>query len=71
MESATARLYNPAILAAIHEAFEATWSVLQAHEQTLPLRRETQNSALPSVAFLLLSPPKASSIRLSLDRGPY
>jgi hypothetical protein len=36
MESATARLYDPAILAAIHEAFEATWSVLQAHEQSPP-----------------------------------
>ena len=34
MESATARLYDLAILAAIHEAFEATWSVLQAHEQS-------------------------------------
>src|SRR5262245_16958910 len=32
------------------------------------LRKETQNS--PSVAFLLLSPPKASSTRLSFDRGP-
>lgn len=36
MESATARLYDPAILAAIHDAFEATWSVLQAHEQSPP-----------------------------------
>lgn len=48
MESATARLYDLAILAAIHEAFEATWSVLQAHEQS-------PSSKSPSAKFRFMT----------------
>ena len=36
MGSDISRLYDPATLAAIHEAFEATWAVLQAHEPSPP-----------------------------------
>jgi hypothetical protein len=71
MESATARLYGLAILAQFTKRSRRHGQCCRPTSKALPLRRETQNSALPSVAFLLLSPPKASSIRLSLDRGPY
>jgi hypothetical protein len=70
MGSDISRLYDPATRAAIHEAFEATWAVLQAHEPCPPSEERNAESASPSVVFLLLSPPKASSIRLSFDRGP-
>jgi hypothetical protein len=36
MGSDISRLYDPATLAAIHVAFEATWAVLQAHEKSPP-----------------------------------
>ena len=53
MGSDISRLYDPATLAAIHEAFETTWAVLQAHEPSPLLRKETQNSALGRVLVAL------------------
>jgi hypothetical protein len=44
MGSDISRLYDPATLAAIHEAFEATWGVLQAHEPSPP--SEERNAEL-------------------------
>ena len=65
MGSGISRLYDP-----ITKRSRLHGLYCRPTSQVPLLRKETQNSASPSVAFLLLSPPKASSTRLSFDRGP-
>jgi hypothetical protein len=41
MGSDISRLHDPSTVAAIHEAFQATWAVLQAHEPSPPSRERS------------------------------
>ena len=74
MGSDISRLYDPATLAAIHEAFEASWAVLQAHEPSPPSeeRNAELGFALGRVLVALAAEgvidPAESSLRVIYQR---